>query len=552
MSLSSGKTKRRLLPRWRSSSRASKSVEFKSLKGPLPVKDVSTEDAREVAEAFQRTPTVGTAAEVLLTSVVRGSVEGVGTAAKFVLERQQLSPHSLVALARTLVSDTPRDGSIPVDQRVQVSRTRALLRLAPDNPMLWSDMARHFASNGEKKRALRCMLTAQQLAPNHRWLLRTMSRFLVHQEDPIAAHKLLANHPKTGTDPWLIAAELACAQVAGRSPKFWKRATDILRFDSVAPVHYSELATAAAMMELESGERKRARKLIQKGLIAPTENTLAQVFWAKEQRHLGDDDHLDSLVRSVDHAYEAEFKLNIRQGSLLKALDAAMTWQEDEPFAARPLSEIAYVASIIDAHDLTIEMADRVARVDGHIDYNLEMNRVFAVLSSGRLILPRDHLEVEKISLQLTRLIEEGGSESYHALANLGLLHYRYGNPTLGREYYGLAIERARKLSSAETTGMAAIFGAREAILSRLPDATIHLKLATDLIEKAKSKVGEFYLRKLSALILAPEKSREILSPETAARFIEGAPVRAKVRFEKTGNGFTIWLPSVKARTDLL
>lgn len=502
------------------------------------------EHFQEVTHTFESTPTVGAAAEVLAASVLAGEDSSAQVAARFIVEHEQASPIALLTFARSVIQPFDKEDAGTAGAASPVARTRALLRTFPNNPMLWSDMARHFAAIGDKRRALRCMQTAFRLAPDHRWTLRTMSRFLVHQEDRVSAHKLLAEHPRTSGDPWLIAAELACAQVAGRAPKFWRRAVDILKFDAVAPVHMSELATAVAMMELEAGERRRARKFVQKGLIAPTENALAQMFWAHEYKHLGDDYRLDELVRSVADAYEAEFRLNLTRGDLLNALNSARTWQEDEPFAARPRCEIAYVASLLDDHELTLRMAEEVMRLDGRVDHNLEMNRVFALLSSGKLRAQEHWQEVERVRQHLVTAIERGGPEPYHVIANLALWQYRYGNLAEGRTLYQVAIDLARKIGRPESAAIAATFAAREAILARHPEAAIELTRAKDMVTKARSKVGEFYLRKLDELIVDPGRASEVLSAKSAERFSVSREDR--LHFEKTSSGFVVWLPKSK------
>lgn len=546
MSFLQGKTKRRILPRWRSSQRASNSSEFTSQKGARAIKFSGADHLQEVTHAFRRAPTVGTAAEVLSASILAGQTAQSDAAAKFVLQHPALAPLALLKLANSIADTGQTHMEASTVGSNTVAQTRVLLRIAPANPMLWSDMARHFASQGDKKRAMRCMQTAQQLAPDHRWFLRTMARFLVHQEDPVAAHKLLAAHPRTRTDPWLMAAEIACAQVAGRAPKHWNKANDVLRFDSAPPNHISELATAVAMLELESGKRKRARKLVQKGLLVPTENTLAQVLWAQENRHLGEDVNLSAMVRSASDAYEAGFQLNLIQGDVVLALAAATTWKDDEPFAARPRSEIAYIASVLDDHELTIQMAKEVIQLDGHTDDNLEMNRVFAVLSSGRLTAAQDSVEIERIAVQLREITESGGSETFHAVANFGLWHYRYGNVGKGRAFYSMAVNLARKVGVPTSAAMAAVFAAREAILARQPDAWGDLQLARDLVNRASTKVGEFYLRKLDALIADPTKAAEILTPKTASRFLAVSSGDEPLAFERTKTGYVLLLSKAK------
>ena len=542
MNLFGGKTDRRLVPRWRSSETAARSTEFVSLKRPPTVQAHPDDRPMDAIIAFESDPSIGSAAEALSASILAPMAVDAKAAARFVIANSDVAPHSLVELANFAVApgdQTETPATLPTSS---VARTRALLRILPTSAALWSDMARHHASQGNKRQANRCMTTALALAPNHRWMLRTAARFFVHQKESTTAHKLLANHPRTRSDPWLMAAELACAQVAGRAPKFWRQANEILRFDRFAPVHVSELATAVGMMELEAGERKKARKLVHRGLVDPTENALAQVCWATEQRHLDESPNIDRLVKSARDAYEAEFKLKVQQGELVAALDSGRRWKEDEPFSARPMAEMAFVSSLLDAHDLTIEMANQVQRLDGAVDGTLELNRMFAVLSSNRLSPVVDGTEIERVKLRLLHLVEHSEQRSYHALANLGLWHYRFGSPIQGREIYRIAVDAARKSHSNEAAAFAAVFAAREAVLAGDPESAEDLALARALAEKAKSKACAFYVRKLDALAVAPDKESLILSPESAATFVCNVAKKREMKVSRTKTGYVITL----------
>lgn len=540
MSALHGKIDRRMLPRWKTAVNAARSMEFAALRRPTPVLINAGEELKQVAEDFSRSPNLGVAADVISTALLVGQLGVAETAAKFIVEQGGESPKTLLLLANSVLNPDLQLGA----SVTRIADTRQLLRLNSHNPMLWADIGRHHASLGDKNRAYKCMQTALQLAPNHRWMIRTMARFMVHQGDPAAAHRLLVNHPRTRTDPWLIAAELACAQVAAKAPKFWRQATDMLKGDAVSPFHVSELATAVAMIELEGSERKRARKYIQKGLISPTENVLAQIFWAKENKHLSDAFKIDELVQSTNDAYEADYQLNLVKGELILAMESAQTWRTDEPFASRPKAEIAYAASLLDDYDLTIKMADEVKNLDGQVDLNLEMNRIYAVLSSGKLIPDVDGVEIERYRVRLLNAIKLSDDNSYHAIANYGLWHYRYGNVEVGKSIYRQAIDTALKLHSRDSASSAAIFAAREAILAKDPEATLMLAEAKKLTMKTVNKASEFYLRKLDALIMDDSNAKEILSVASAEKFLRTPPVSApKMRFEKTKNGYVIWLP---------
>ncbi len=525
------RAQRRLVPRWKLSTAATSARDFSSLK-PAPSVRVSPVNQPGAAfESFRVERDIGTAAEALAEAIVEGNQQSSRVAATFLLQHQNEIPSALLNLARTANGEMGQRLALETSD---VAKTRALLRLSPNNPALWSDLARHHSTHGEKKRASRCMKVAMQLAPNHRWMLRTAARFFVHQEDAEAAHRLLARHPRTKLDPWLIAAELACAQVAGRAPKFWKLANDIVRFDRFSSGNISELATAVAMMEIESGNRRHAKKLILRGLLAPTENTLAQVLWAQDRRHLGDDfPMMESLAGKLSDAHEAGFKISLGNGDLANALKASRAWQVDEPFAIRPKHETMYVASLLDDHSLSLRTANAARKLDGKLAEGMELNEIFAKLSAGGL------QDAEKIQIEarLRTLMARGDVFAVQATANLALWNYRFGKRELGAMLYKRAIELARRADGYESAAHAAMFATREAILAGEPFAATLLDEARELAQRSKSAPATFYLGKLDALLEAPDKAKEILSPSYFART---APPLKLIRVTKDDVGYIL------------
>jgi predicted permease len=121
------------------------------------------------------------------------------------------------------------------------------------------------------------------LSPNSRFVLRSAARLYLHANEPDRAHNLLLKAESTPFDPWLIAAELAIAPIAKVGPEFAYEAGWVLNSENYAPIHVTELASSLATLELADGNRRKARKLFQRALQSPTENSIAQVDWAAKQ-----------------------------------------------------------------------------------------------------------------------------------------------------------------------------------------------------------------------------------------------------------------------------
>ena len=519
-----------------------------------PLRVMLTDDGAHLLESkytFEREPSIGSAADLISAASMAGESVIAKHAAAFVIANASQAPLTLLALSQSLL-DAPvaLDGTPLIGTQLNrsvIANTRRLLRLHPDNPVLWSDMARNYATHGNKREARRCIQVALQLAPNHRWILRIAARFLVHSGETEEAHRLLVRHQRTPKDPWLIAAELATAQVAQRPPKFWRQGNDLIKLGGVAPVHLSELATAVGMFELEAGSAKKARRLVEFGLREPTENTLAQVSWARESKHLKGASALDDLVRNTNNAFEADFRLKGLSGDLLGAKAAGEKWADDEPFATRPITNLAFIASILDDHEKTVHLAEKIRHLDGHVDSTLELNTLFSRMSSGRLSIENDRREIEAIHTRLMSLAED--ENAFHAMANLALWHYRFGKVPTGATLYQKAIGILEKTGPTDSAALAAAYAAREAILVRHPDAQVLLEKAKSLAKRSHSAFAEFYVRKLDDLILTPDKAIEILSPDTAERYLSIAkPQSSTIRLIEGPNGPTLLVPSRPAR----
>lgn len=525
MSLLRARTNRRIIPRWRSSDASGLALDLNSLSPRLTYKPTINFHFDEAQRAFAESPTIGSAADYLAAASMERQSESAISAASFILKHATHAPSSLVAQSQSIVN--VRDGASAEVvlhakgdaglRQLEVSRLRKLVRVNPINPVIWSDLARHYASIGERRQAERCMRTALQLAPNHRWILRTAARFFVHIDAPQEGHAILARHPRTGQDPWLLSAELAVAQVAQKPPKFWKQANEHLRWERSAPAQLSELAVAVAMFELDEGKAKRARRLVETALHAPTENALAQVTWARQFRNLNDANDIRGLAIRDKSAFEARFGILLGAGNLTFAVAEGRKWAFDEPFAARPLAGLAFIAAMLDDHDATIRLTREIIKLDGDAEETLRMNAVFARLSSGGLVRGRDDVEIETLRSQLSAAAEQ--KSGFHAIANLALWNYRFGDADLGRTLYADALQKIEKGSTLESAALAATFAAREAVLSMQPEAAHLLERAKSLAVKAKSKVALFYVRKLDALIADPSSASRILSPESAREF---------------------------------
>jgi hypothetical protein len=280
---------RRLIPRWRYVQGSSVPAETIADRQQVTKGRVDDFYWEEKLRACREEPTVGSAADLVACGVALRRYAEVEQAALFLtahaaeIRREtaslalfvelQLHPQKAMPVQS---SDDSRQITPDQEARMRVSQNRARLRDDPRDSLAWMDMALAYTILGQTLSAERSMQRALMLAGNNRLILRSACRRLVHIGDTGAAHRLLASHPRTPQDPWLLAAEIALADIIEKPSKLAGRALNILDSKRYLPSATTELSGALGMLEYSHGSDKKARRLIRQSLILPTENSVAQ------------------------------------------------------------------------------------------------------------------------------------------------------------------------------------------------------------------------------------------------------------------------------------
>lgn len=385
---------------------------------------------------------LGFAADLVGSALVLGRFEEADEAAKFIVAKKDKGSAAMFAVAARVLDfekAVPFADKLPPSQQrpllistIQESRTK--LREDPRNAIAWTDLARAYTSLGEDEKANRAMRMAILLADSNRFVLRSASRLAIHTKDQDKGHDLLRRNPATPGDPWLLASEIASADLAGHTSRFVKRGRQIISSGKFAPFHLTELATAIASLELKSGNSKAARKLFQAALTRPTENSLAQIEWASER--------LTGIVINQDkfeipYSHEARARYSHSAGDWSTAVDESEHWLSDEPFASTPAVFGSFIAA---EHLENFERSERICR-DGLIasptDATLLNNLAFALANQGELEEAQTTLDM--ISLTDAQLTTEVCRD-----ATQGFIDFRSGNYGRGRDNYEQAIKKAK------------------------------------------------------------------------------------------------------------
>ena len=256
---------RKVIPRWRTFDETLRLGELNSAVSPRACQQVTSDFLSSKIMAWREHRTVSHAADLVGAALTLGREKEAAEAARFLLQddlnvspwARELSERALKTPESTVPSPKELEEEI-LHERVRT--LRHLLRAEPRDPITWVELSLTYAILGLGKQAARSMTVALQLAMNNRFVLRSASRLWIYLEDPEKAHDLIARADRTIHDPWLLAAEVAIGSVAGRKPRFIKAARRMFTDKRFSPIHISELASAVATLELDSGSVKKSRR----------------------------------------------------------------------------------------------------------------------------------------------------------------------------------------------------------------------------------------------------------------------------------------------------
>jgi tetratricopeptide (TPR) repeat protein len=446
------------------------------------------ERVRENVRDWQDAPSSATASDLAGAALAAGVPQLAEDAARFLLSLKDRVPEPARVVARAVLEsgmhaeEEPEPSTLGRSSSVVAIRALKLrVRRFPRNALMWLDMAREYVALAQAAQAESCVRVSLALAPNSRFVLRSAARFYLHEGDPERAHRLLRNTAVTRHDPWLVAAEIATASVAGKTSKLVKPGQSMINSGKFGSAHLSELASALASLELAEGDRGRARKLFRLALENPTDNTVAQVSWAGRQLRLLE---VEPVHLSVPRTFEAQAWERYRGLEWGAAAQSAELWLADEPYASRPAIFGSFVAgAALGDYALSGRFAEQGLQANP-TDVTLLNNLAFSLANRGN---------IEGAARTLARVNPGSASQEsmIAVLATEGLIRYRSGDRAAGNAKYLEAIELAERLHAIEAMAWALLYLAREEMLSGAADVPPILARAANVLKNARSPQRE-------------------------------------------------------------
>ncbi len=443
-------SRRRLVPRWRYAAPAVAPAETVADRPGSRLKDSDESFWEEKRRNWADDPRIATAAELVSCATALNRLAEVEDAVSYLHARsaelrrgpEELVTYALANLRRDSSEVAPDATALAMrrggyvsgrkEARAVIARSRARLATTPRDALAWMDMSRAYTTLGQPQHAEAAISRALMLAPNSRLIVRAACRRLVHADRSDDAHRLLMRHPRTRHDPWLIAAEIALAQILDETPRLAREGRALLESGRFTPAGITELAGALGTLEYLNGATKRARRLFHLSMQAPSDNAVAQARWIGART--GGIEISEDAWRTP-RAYEAWCWRAFQAREWERSLLFAKQWVRDEPFSSRAAVQATFLATAANEdYAYAIECAREVLVADS-TDSLLRNNLVVALAYSDRL----DEARAEAALLP----IERDPDRACTYLATRGLVEMRSGRLEAGRDLYRQAFDCA-------------------------------------------------------------------------------------------------------------
>lgn len=497
---------RRVVPRWRPFRIAAQTGELdpSTLARTPGFPTPAPGEVEALQSDWERHRTPIHAANLVDAALVLGKTELATGAAEWLLSNGAVSSISEELARQVLAPAVPARSSgaqiVTISERHRrIAAYRKLLRQVPGDPLLWVDLGLEHTALGQLEAARTALRTALGLAPDNRFVVRSASRLYLHLRDPEQAHSILLRTPRTRRDPWLLAAEIAAADLRGVPSRLVKSGARMLEAGIFSPRHGSELASAVGTVEYAAGKRRKARRYFESALRDPTENAVAQAAWFARQSAAF---ALPETSLRVPLAFEAGAWVAARESRFDQAVDLAARWRQDEPFATQPYLFGSWVLSYALGN---YSAAAHLAQEGMHTNPGnprIIANALYCEASAGRVDAAVEWLAKLEDAIRKSPGGRSAPEWEIMLLADRGLIAFRKGDSATGRLQYRAAFALASRAGLPQYGASAFINYMREEVIAtrafRLDERSLDQAL-THYPPGTREIVGRFVERIVAA-----------------------------------------------------
>lgn len=446
---------RHTIPRWNSIKTAQSLGELSSVKtGNGKAFPDAQQQLKKLLEDWKTEKNLPLAIEIISTTkFIQNAENDIGDIVSYAEKTVSEMSAPPTPLYEFLFSSDGGNALQSYSQSRKISTIKKTLANYPHNPLLWSELSREYVIDGNEQKGEKAIHVAYGLAPNNRSVLRAIARFYTHVGDPEQALFFLRKGDCVKADPWIMSAEIAISNELKKPSRNVKLAQSMIINDNYNPLSISELAGELGTMDFLAGNNKQGKKKLALSIKQPFENTVAQIAWINKSI-CNVDGILASIESKVDCNYEAMARISLHEKEWENAMSYAEAWQDYQPFSREPAIFGSFIST----------------------DFLFDSERAIKMINRGLLSNPdnADLLNNYVYALILSNNLEEARSQYYRAIdlckndepvaliATGGMLEYRLGNPSKGKERCLKAIEKARKQGNQDVLFRALLCFARE------------------------------------------------------------------------------------------
>ncbi len=504
------KKDRHIIPNWRSFENTLKLGELNGSKS-IKLDSSFKPDISDLVENWNDSKSIGIAGDILGVALVcnQENDKTVREISEFVLQNKDKASKAIINVANTILQPKKIEIELSLDIKrpelfddktnlfeihIKINTLKKRLIESPYNPINWVELARFYSILGQDKKAEKAIKNAIFLAPENRFVLRSVARFFVHIGDFEFAHDIIRKSNLTKHDPWLLATEIALATLRDRHSIFTKSGLQLIESNNFHPFNTSELASSIASLELKNSNINKSKKLFERSLINPNDNSLAQAEWASQEEKNLINVNLDKF--QLVNSFEANAREFSEKEKWQKSIDFSKKWFFDQPFSKLAVlfgNEIA--SRKLKDNEQAVEVA-KLGLLSHPNDAHLLNNIIYALCIENKIE------EAEKYFKSVRK--EDLNSSSFSGIcltATKGLMYFRKGYADLGRKYYLEAMNIANEEKNSYLSSLAYINYVREEMLigeieikDLLPtlDKIIKANPGKDIANDAKEVIEQF------------------------------------------------------------
>lgn len=489
---------RRVIPNWRSFGNTVALGELDTFKQKVPAQD-NPFQINEYIIDFNLNKTIVHASELLSAAISNNVLtQEVISAAEFILKNSSKASRLQILLANQILN--PEDVQKKYTEcnnddkllkffenqndriRKKIHDTKKTLQHYSQNPILYVELSRYYSIAGEETKSINAMKIAMHLAQENRFVLRSATRLFVHYHTEEKNYleyiqRILAKSPFVSYDPWIMSAEISISNMLKRNSKFIKKGVELIASKNYSPFSYTELASNIGTIEMQNGGHKKSRQFFKQSLVAPNDNTLAQIEWAS--RH---DKMLEISLDTYDtkKKFEALTFDTYYKGQFEQTLSHCIHWFFDQPYSKHPAlfgSNIAATHVKDQAKAIALVKAGLMSHPN---DPALINNYAYSLSLDDR----PDEALIELDKIRHSSNVPEETKVCLKATRGLALFRTRIEqNIEEGRKLYKEALEDAKEIKNQNLMCVALLNYSREELLYDQHNAAEVLKLV-DLIPK--------------------------------------------------------------------